>query len=79
MANTQDLAGYVSLGSDVNKEKLSDRKENFQGVASEKLPELELSMSSEELIKLTEKWEKKWKESPVKAEWEKQGNENEKT
>ena len=75
---TQDIAGYASLGADINKQPTDDREENKLGVVSEKLPELTLDLSNEEIIKLTEKWEKDWKESPVKTDWEKHGEENEK-
>ena len=79
MATTStDLAGYVSLGSEVNKNRAYGTQDNVQGIVSEKLPELTLEMSDDELVKLTEKWEKKWKESAVKAEFEKKGEENEK-
>lgn len=79
MAETSnDLAGYVSLGSDVNKNRTDGSQENVQGIVSEKLPELTLEMSDDEIIKLTEKWEKKWKDSSVKSEFEKKGEENEK-
>lgn len=72
------VAAYASLGGDLNKRKGDHPSEIKEGVASEKLPELTLDMSDEEIIKLTEKWEKSWKESDAKQEWEKQIEENEK-
>jgi len=71
-----DIAGYVSLGSEINKQRSDGTQDSVQGVVSEKLPELTLEMKDEELIKLTEKWEKDWKESPVRSEFEKNGDDN---
>ncbi|MBI3260500.1 MAG: hypothetical protein HYZ54_13655 [Ignavibacteriae bacterium] len=53
------------------------QEEQKEGVVSEMLPELDLAMSDEELSKLTQKWERAWNESSVKAEWVKYGDENE--
>ena len=78
MASDTGIAGYASLGANVNKRKNETTEETREGVASEKLPELTLEMSNEDLVKLTEKWEKVWKDSPKRAEWEKQGEEAEK-
>lgn len=72
-----DLAGYISLGLDTNKRPTDNSDEVKQGVVSEKLPELTLEMSDEDIVKLTDKWEKAWKESPKKQEWEKHVEENE--
>lgn len=52
-------------------------KDTKQGVISEKLPELTLAMSDEDLIELTGKWKKSWDESPVKADFVMKGEENE--
>ena len=71
------LSAYASLGSDLNKRKGEQVPETKEGVVSEKLPELTLQMSDEELVKLTEKWEKAWRDSPNKADWERQIEENE--
>ncbi len=71
-------AGYESLGADINKTKGSSSNETMQGVSSDKLPELSLEMKDEEIVKLTEKWERKWTTSAAKAEWDKAGEENEK-
>ena len=74
--NTTDVLSYIGLGSDVNKLD-KDSLETQEGVVSDKLPELKLDMKNEELIKLTRKWEKDWKDSPKKTKWEKQIKENE--
>lgn len=72
------LAGAETLGADINKQKGESPQENKEGIVSDKLPELTLTMSDDDLIKLTEKWEKIWRESKSKQEWEKQIEENEK-
>lgn len=77
MTTNLDIKGYVSLSSDVNKQKRDGTEDQTEGVVSRKLPELTLEMSSEEIVKLTAKWEQEWKDSPKKAEWEKQIEENE--
>lgn len=71
------LDAFYSLGSKVNKLK-ADTEETKVGVVSDNLPELELSMSDEELVKLTERWEREWNDSPEKAKWDEQAKENEK-
>lgn len=50
------LDGFLSLGKDINKTRPDEDKEG----ANELLPELELSMSDEELLKLTKLWNNKW-------------------
>ncbi len=56
MSNTD---GYFSLGSDINK--VSDpKKQEVKEGASTLLPELELSMSEEELLRLAGKWKGLW-------------------
>lgn len=72
------IDAYGSLGADLNKQKGGLYPENKQGVISEKLPELALPMSDEDIITLTQKWEKVWRDSAAKAEWEQQSEENEK-
>lgn len=71
-------AGYESLGADINKMKGDASSETMQGVSTAKLPELTLEMKDDEIVKLTEKWESKWKKSSAKTEWDKAGEENEK-
>ena len=70
--------GYESLGDDINKTKGASLSESKQGVSSDKLPELELDMKEEDMVKLADKWEKDWKDSPNKTEWETQIEDNEK-
>lgn len=73
--NDNTIAGFESLSADINKMKGAD-KETKQGVVSEKLPELALDKTNEDIIKITEAWKKIWDESTVKAEWDKQWEEN---
>ena len=49
--------GFNSLSKDINKSKESDQTE---GVVSELLPELDLTMEDEELIDLSKQWLKAW-------------------
>lgn len=69
--------GYYALSEDVNKVKGEDT-DTQQGVVLPLLPELELSMDDDELIKLKKDWEKKWKDSPVFREVSKKQEDNEK-
>lgn len=78
MATDSDIAGFASLGLHVNKQRGDNPDEREEGVASEKLPELTLDMSDEDIVALTEKWEKEWNDSPKRGEWLKQIDENEK-
>ena len=71
-----DLLTNTGLQADINKVKDAVDLETTEGVVSDKLPELELKMKDEELVKITEKWEKIWTDSPKKQTWEKQGDEN---
>src|SRR3990167_6583771 len=73
-----DLKALATLSADINKQKGEMTPETKEGVISDKLPELNLDMKDEDILKLTAKWEKAWKESPVKSAWEKQIEENEK-
>src|SRR3989304_1054014 len=77
MSNDIDIKGYASLSADLNKQKGEITPDNKEGVVSDKIPELDLSMSDEDLNKLTRKWEKAWNDSNAKQEWEKQIKENE--
>lgn len=78
MAENLEIKGFASLGDDVNKAKRDGAEEKTEGVVSKKLDELTLEMSNEDIIKLTDKWEDDWKNSPKKQTWEKQIEENEK-
>lgn len=78
MAQDTGIAAYTSLGSDLNKQKGDRASETKEGIVSEKLPELTLDMSDEDIVKLTDKWEKSWLDSDTKKQWEKAAEENEK-
>ncbi|TSA57316.1 hypothetical protein D4R42_01845 [bacterium] len=73
-----DIEAYKQLGYDINKSKKGDLEETKEGVVSEKLPELDLKMSNEKIIKLTTKWQKTWEDDDKKSKWETQIKENEK-
>jgi hypothetical protein len=64
--------GFYSLGSHTNKVEEIDQEE---GVVSELLPELELSMTDDELIDLKKDWMKQWK--PYEMEIYKKQKDNE--
>lgn len=66
--------GYFSLQQDVNKVK-PEVSELAEGAIAPLLPELELSISDEELITLKKQWETTW--SPVQAELQKKQEQNE--
>lgn len=68
----------VTLGADINKtEGKSPNQEAKEGVIGQLLEELTLEMPDNEIIELTKKWERAWKESDRKTAWEKQCEENE--
>lgn len=73
-----NILGALGLGADVNKAKGKTSDEETEGVVSELLPELTLDISNDDLIKLTDKWEENWNTSPVKSDWLKLADENEK-
>ncbi len=79
MAERNDeIAAYASIGADINKPVGKDTQpDTAQGSIGVKLPELTLSMTNEDISKLTQKWEKAWTDSPVKNEWEKKCTDNE--
>jgi hypothetical protein len=68
---------YTSLGSSVNKLVNKDASETEEGIISEKMPELVLETTNESILEITEKWEKKWKESAVKARLDSESKDNE--
>lgn len=78
MPSDNGIAAAEALGADINKTKGQLTPENKEGVISQKLPELTLDMPNEDIVNLTDKWEKDWKESPKKSVWEKQIEDNEK-
>lgn len=64
------LDPFYSLSKKINKlTGNEDTVESEEGVVSDLLPELSLSMTDEELVKLADDWEKKWDDSKVKSEW----------
>ena len=72
------LEAFYSLGKSINKRKGDEQaQETQQGIVSEKFPELTLDMSNDDLIKLTQKWEKQWTSSSVYSDWIQHGDENE--
>jgi hypothetical protein len=75
---TTEIDAYIGLGADINKP-LGDKtaQETKQGVVSQKLPELSLDMTDEDIVKLTAKWEKTWQDSPTRSDWETKTKDNE--
>lgn len=71
------LAGFETLGKEINKAKGDTSIEREEGFVSPKLPELTLSLSDENIIDLTKKWLSAWDNSEAKSDWEKQSKENE--
>jgi len=78
MATPDFTAGPTSLAADINKVQRDPDREIKEGVVSEKLPELDLSKSDDELLKISKKWEAKWINSAARGEWLKNCEENEK-
>ena len=74
---SQDTIGYETLSADLNKPVSKMPEEAREGVVADKLPELKLEMSDEDIIKLTEKWEKAWLDSEPRASWIKKYEDNE--
>lgn len=69
--------GFLGLGSKVNKAKKgSDGYDMEEGAISDPLPELRLDMDNEELVELTESWEKEWEESEVRNNFLEDGRTN---
>lgn len=59
------LSGFLGLSSPVNKVKEGDVKDTQEGTIGPLLPELELTMSDEELLKLTKQWKDSWSQWSV--------------
>lgn len=55
------IDGFTSLSRDFNKLHFDESQDTDEGVVSELLEELELSMDDDELIDLKRKWENAWK------------------
>lgn len=72
------LDGLYSLGRNINKMTGRVSEDTEQGIVSEKYPELKLNMGNDDLVKLTEKWERAWRNSSVYGDWLKKCEENEK-
>jgi hypothetical protein len=71
----QLINGYLSLSRDINKTKTGYQEEQSEGAISELTPELELDMSDDELIDLSEEWKNAWQ--PFQTELAKSQNDNE--
>lgn len=69
---------FYSLGRNINKRRGDDFQETAEGAIGERLPELTLDLDNEELITLSDAWERSWNDSDVKAKWQQKGDENEK-
>jgi len=54
------ISGYNSLAKDVNKASVGYSPEQTEGAVDTLVPELELDMSDEELIKLSKEWKNAW-------------------
>lgn len=77
--SNNEITAYIGLGADINKPTGKDGDfDSKQGIVSAKLPELELTMTNEEISNLTQKWEKSWTDYPERATWEKKCDDNEK-
>lgn len=66
---------YLTLSKDVNKVHNKDN-EDREGVISAVLPEVELPISDEDLLKVTKKWQQQWDSSEAKSQWLKACEEN---
>lgn len=71
------LDAYYSLSKNINKVNGKLSNETDDGVVSPLYPELTLNITNEELVKLTQKWEKAWNDSEVFSNWQKKSTENE--
>lgn len=71
------LAGFFGLSRNVNKLGGRTNDEDIEGVVSDLLPELTLNTSNDDLITISDSWEKSWNDSDVKTQWVKMGDENE--
>ena len=61
MSILNTIKSVASLGQDVNKIS-EERKDKDEGVVSDFLEEFKIDMSDDDLIELSKKWEKSWKE-----------------
>lgn len=70
------LSGFYSLGKNINKTTTGNTEEQAEGVISELVPELELSMSDEELITLKKDWISQWATVETELAESQKDNEN---
>jgi hypothetical protein len=72
------LDAFYSLGKKINKSGGQfESSEIEEGIITEKFPELKLEMEDEDIIKLSNKWQKTWEESEVFSKWIEQSIDNE--
>ena len=71
------LDAFYSLGARINKRSGDVSQETAEGVVGPRLPELTLDLDNEELVSLSNSWERTWKDSDVFAKWDAAGDENE--
>lgn len=69
---------FYSLGRNINKRSGDEQQEIAEGVVGSRLPELTLEMDDEEIVRLSDAWERNWNDSDVKSKWQAAGDENEK-
>lgn len=69
---------FYSLGRNINKRSGDASQEIAEGVIGSRLPELTPDLSPEEMVLLSDAWERDWNDSDVKSKWTQQGDENEK-
>ena len=77
MARGRFLEGIYSLARKLNRAD-SDYEETQEGVVGEKVSEISLNKSDDDLIVLKKKWEQRWEDSKVKKDIEAKQKENEK-
>jgi len=75
----ENLMGYYSLGENVNKVNgRNEAENNEQGLYGDNIPFLNLDTPEDDLLDTFKKWKSRWDNSPVKANWLKKAEENEK-
>ena len=72
------IDAFYSLGARINKRTGDITDDVAQGLVGPVLPDLDLKMDEEELVKLSDTWEKVWNDSEVKSKFDREGEENEK-
>ncbi len=71
------LDGAQSLFARWNKKTNQETDEQQEGIISDKLPELELKMSDEQIVSLTQKWKQIWEDDPKVGELARKQKRNE--